>query len=298
MRRTLVLILLFAGSCLPLPAQQFIDFCNLHSGSGALAAHSVQTPLTILNDILDDVGLEPHDITLEPLDAKDNPLVKGNAYAEPCPGPPSCKCIFYDPGYLPISPSPSADNWSAYAVLAHETGHFIKADPFAHRFDIEAAADNWAGFALGKLHAPVEAVMAGIDHVANSENSENPEEDTDFYFGRSHRRMDALSGYTRALGRQGVQDQDQPKPCGYDFLQKKVEGGFAVSFAAPWLGLYLKTDSAAGTPLKPEIVASCGSKPPPDVPTDFNRDLRGSCLLSRQKAGTQLTWDLVGLCKQ
>jgi hypothetical protein len=297
MRRYLVFALLFAGFGLTLPAHsQMIDLCDLANGSGALGAHSVQTPLSILADVIGRAGFQLDDFTR--VQTKDE-RVRGNALTETC-REPACNCIFYDPAYLPTDPSATTEHWSANFVLAHEAGHIIKAMAFLPRKKREAAADDWAGWALAMQRPPIpiEAVMAGVDHVANSENSVNPEEDTDNYYGRSHRRMDALGGYNRALvENQSVKPEDAPQPCGWDGTKQSVADGFAVSFAAPLLGLYLKTDGAAGTPLKLEMVASCGSKTPPDVPTDFNRDLRGTCLLSSQKVGTQLTWDLVGLCK-
>ena len=141
--------------------------------------------------------------------------------------------------------------------------------------DKEAEADNWAGWALEQLNAPVDAVMRAADYIAGP-NSEN---DTNSYYGRCHRRLDALDGYNRAARQDGKPEYPHCLDC----------------FASLSEGLYLVREAPRG-PLDASRVANCGGAPAPGQPLDFAKHLRGGCLVSSMAAGTLLTWRNVGLC--
>ncbi len=165
MRQSLILALFFGIYFHALSAQT-IDLCYLAEGTGAYASHPVETPLSILDAVVVQAGWTLDQFELVP--TKD-PNVSGNALAEVC-REPLCNCIFYDPAFLSTSPSSSFASWTAYYVLAHEAGHIIMPETGQTRIKKEAAADDWAGWALERLHAPIDAVLAGVDHIAASED--------------------------------------------------------------------------------------------------------------------------------
>jgi hypothetical protein len=271
MWKLLVLAALLIVSPSSLPAQ-IVNLCHLAGESGAYGAHHVETPLAILGKVVVEAGWQLDEFQLVP--TKD-PQVSGNALAEVC-REPLCNCIFYDPAFLSTSPSASADSWVAYYVLAHEAGHIIKPATGKTRLQKEAAADDWAGWAMERINAPIDAVLKGVDFVATSEDQ------TTDYKGRCQRRMDALAGYNRALALDGKPQLQACNSCS------------VVSS----LVLYLTVDALKGAAIHAGMVANCGSAKTQDLPTDFNRDLRGACLLSDKKAGTVLTWDNVGVCSR
>jgi hypothetical protein len=117
--------------------------------------------------------------------------------------------------------------------------------------------------------------MRAADYIAGP-NSEN---DTNSYYGRCHRRMDALDGYNRAARQDGKPEYPHCLDC----------------FASLSEGLYLVREAPRG-PLDASRVANCGGAPAPGQPLDFAKHLRGGCLVSSMAAGTLLTWRNVGLC--
>lgn len=250
---------------------QNLDLCHLAEGTdSSLGVTGSVTPLSILGQVVVKAGWQLTDFTLVPV-----PNLNG-AYAQVCVGQPSCNCIFYDPKFISTNSASDADAYKAYFVLAHEAGHIIKPAKGKPKADREAAADDWAGWALEKINAPVEQVMAGVDMVADSEG------DSADYHGRCRRRMDALSGYNRGAIEDGKPQYQSCMDC-YPTLYR---------------GLYLAEDISKGAAISVNMVATCGSDTTFDQPREFNQDLRGSCAISDIKNGTQLTWYNVGLCSQ
>lgn len=259
----------------PLRAQSLCD--RIHSEEG-LSAREAVTPIAVLGKLVAKAGWKEADFRLIPIPGPGP--VQRNATSVVCETP-RCNCIFYDPTFIVTSPPVKADEWNAVFILAHEAAHHIRQHLLPGstqyslpRFDKEAEADHWAGWALEKLHAPVDAVLAAADYISSSEV------DTVNYYGRCHRRMDALSGYNEGAAEDGA-------PIAVPCLQ---------CYAAKSAGLYLRQDLPAG-PLTANAVARCGTGPVPDQPSDFTTHLRGGCLISPAKAGTLLTWSNTGLCR-
>jgi hypothetical protein len=244
-----------------------------------LTAREIRTPLAILDQVLQESGLDQSRFRLVAISGASP--VSNNAAAQVCTEP-RCNCIFYDPQFIGTAPQGRAEDWNSVFVLAHETGHHINQHLLrgSPAFDLprprkEAQADEWAGWALERLHAPVDAVMAAVDYIASSET------DTENYYGRCHRRMDALRGYNRGAAQDGKAQYQTCLSC-YPALSQ---------------GLYLTQNGRAGSTVTANMVAFCGSTPASDQPTDFAAHLRGACLVSTASRGTLLTWQNTGLCR-
>jgi len=268
------LLLLALPACLG--AQQ--DLCDKVPDDSMLTARDPVTPLSILTQVLQEVGLTLSSYRLIPVSGAGP--VQNNASAKVCTQP-ACNCIFYDPAFIGVSPASREQDWNAVFVLAHETAHHVlqhllQGSPAYNlpRRQKEAQADNWAGWALERLGASVDAVMAGADYIATSER------DTENYYGRCHRRMDALEGYNRGRRKDG----------------KPLYQACGECFPALSRGLYLVRDAGPGA-LRSEMVTYCGQVETPDLPARFDSDLRGGCLIQGTKAGALLTWHNVGLCR-
>ena len=257
------------------------SLCNLALQLGPLPARTTEaeSPLMILQKV---VNLTDYRVSSFKLIAvADDPRVRNNAKAQPCPMPKG-NYIFYDPAFISATPSSSKNGASAYYVLAHETGHFIK-DTFKPEIpwdEKEALADAWAGWAMEKLgFFTVWDVMVGVDYI--SEGAVDREIDTPYYHSRCHRRMDALEGFNKGAKGDEKLTYDSCLDC------------FPVSES----GLYLGADIPAGTPLNQTLVHRCGrGNTSTDLPTDFSLDVRGACAVTRLTKGTELTWYNIGLC--
>jgi hypothetical protein len=276
MRATRVLFLLVL-LCGCVSAQETgLDLCSLlDSGNGAVSATENFSPPAIVELLVSEAGLEAEDFHLVPYG---KPPVKGNAFAQYC-GKPRWNCIFYDPAFVPSGPSSSDDVWFARFVFAHEVGHHLKnhfLGPSKLRPDKEAEADEWAGWAMEKIGAPIEKVMAAIDRLQPSDIA------TDKYYGRCHRRMDALRGYNSAARGDG----------------KPVYASCMECYPASTAGLYLTRAARAGSPFSADLVQACGSGTAgADRPFSYKDHLAGGCLSADTPKGSLLTWDGIQLCK-
>lgn len=99
----------------------------------------------IVREILDVSGLVPNFLV--------TPANVPNAAAEVRGGE---RYIRYNPTFLTKTKASSRTNWAVYAVMAHEIGHHLQGHtlkPGGSRPPIELEADEWSGWALGKLGA-------------------------------------------------------------------------------------------------------------------------------------------------
>lgn len=272
--RAFVIVALLA--CCAHAQETDLKLCPLlDEGNGPAAATENFSPPVILELLAKKAGLKAEDFHLV---AWSLPPVQGNAYAQYC-AKQRWNCVFYDPAFVPSGPSSSDEAWFARFVFAHEVGHHMRNSflgPAKPRPDKEADADEWAGWAMARIGAPIEQVMAALDRLNPSDFA------TDKYYGRCHRRMDALRGYNNAARDDGKPTYESCMDC------------YPVSTA----GLYLARDVSAGTPFTADMAQSCGSgSAGPDRPLSFKDHLAGGCLATDSPRGSLLTWDSVRLCK-
>jgi hypothetical protein len=276
-RRTLLLLGMLAA-CSGLGRAQEVgdDLCSLiDDGNRPVAAKQDISPPAILSLLASKAGLKGDDFHLI---AWSQPPVKGNAFAQYC-AKQRWNSIFYDPSFVPTTTASSDDVWFARFVFAHEVGHHVKnhfRGPPKLRPDKEAEADEWAGWALEKIGAPVDALMAAVDRLQPSDIA------TDKYYSRCHRRTDALLGYNNAARDDGKLVYETCLEC----------------YPASAAGLYLTRDLAIGSRFSADSVRVCGSKGDgPDRPRNYLSGLEGGCLATNGRRGSLLTWDNVALCK-
>jgi hypothetical protein len=278
--RWLVLIFAMSLAATSATGQSYVYLCDKVVTVGALGAHAPESPLAILKDVVGKAGFRVSDFELV---ATNDPRVKGNALAEPCGQPPR-KYIFYDPAFISITPGSSDSGSNATYVLAHEAGHHIKNTFVPNMTDPEreALADEWAGWAMERLGYSVKSVMDGVDYI--TQGQPDREVDTEHYHSRCHRRMDALKGFDDAATDEGNPTFEACLECIPVATTSEME-------------LYATTDFSPGTRLQPRSVQLCGRGGlSSDRPTDFARDIKGSCAVSAVKKGEVVTWYNIGLC--
>lgn len=279
MVRTRVLVLVMGLAwCAPAAAQEAgTDFCGLlDMGNGPASAKDDLSPPAILSLLVSKAGLKADDFHLI---AWSLAPVKGNAYAQYC-AKQRWNSIFYDPAFVPTATAASDDDaWFARFVFAHEVGHHIKnhfLGPPKLRPDKEAEADEWAGWAMARIGAPIDRILAAIDRLQQADFA------TDKYYSRCHRRMDALKGFNAA-------SRDEGKPTYEACLE---------CYAASAPGLYLTRDVRARTPFTADLVRACGAaRAGTDRPLTYGKDLAGGCVSADTRGSTLVTWDNVTLCK-
>lgn len=255
--------------------QEGLDLCpKPEQLGGALGVAGSSFPPEIVGLIADKVGLSLTDFRLVP-----TPGLGENAYAQYC-AVLKWNAIFYDPAFIKSTPGASDSVWLAHFIFAHEVGHHIKnhfttkrSEP---RFDREAEADEWAGWVMYRIGAPIDKILAAIDKLNPSEAA------TVHYNGRCRRRMLVLRGYNRGARSEGKPTYDECLDC------------FAVSAR----GLVVKRSLQAGTRLDTEMLQSCGNQTSEsDLPLNFQDHVAGGCLIGRLDRGTLLKWEHFGLCE-
>ncbi|MGI1671373.1 MAG: hypothetical protein K6L74_13760 [Neptuniibacter sp.] len=157
----------------------------------------------IVRELLDISGLVPNFLV--------TPANVPNASAEVRGGE---RFIRYNPQFLAQAKVNSGTNWSVYAVMAHEIGHHLQGHtikPGGSRPPIELEADEWSGWALGKLGASL--------RQAKSIWSSNPNAPGSSTHPAARDRLSAIEkGWKRARqdktdpAPQPVKPVEQPKP--------------------------------------------------------------------------------------
>lgn len=191
----------FIGTMLMVAANGQVDLCDLpsqvrqdqYSGLGNRQALGVRGEIhapQVVRDLEEYAGLAPDTYNLFPTR---DPRVVSNAIAQKCGNE---RYIFYDDRYFSSIPgSGGRRNWTAYFIFAHETGHH-QLEHFgtrrSARLRMELEADEYAGFALGRMRVPMESLMAAIDFVQPTSQGSTE------YPGRCERRRAALEGFNRA----------------------------------------------------------------------------------------------------
>ena len=189
------------------------DLCPLVSQSGgplqvrpgALGTRSNITAPQVVRDLENYSGLPPNFFTIWPSrDAR----VQNNAAAQACFGQ---AYIFYDDRFFAQTPGQGTKDWIKYFIFAHEVGHH-QLNHFAGspkpRVQKELEADEWAGFALGRMGADLTDLTAAVDFIQPSEQPLGE------YPGRCQRREAVMKGYNRAAGQLGRPTGTFLPPCG------------------------------------------------------------------------------------
>ena len=138
-----------------------------------------------INRIIEQVGLQKN-FVLVPCDGIDNAVAADEG---------GIRYIYYDPQFMGDLNRGANSDWASWGALAHEIGHHLNGDPLREvssqqRREDELAADEFAGFILGKLNSGIEQAQSFINALRNVNSPSYPTKDE---------RITAITrGYNRA----------------------------------------------------------------------------------------------------
>jgi hypothetical protein len=203
-RTRLVVAIVFLGcisSVWSCPAAQGDDICSSLTkrktdplyghGFPALSARENLTPQEMVDGILTSSGLRRTSGTPEQITAiaTSDYEVHGNAEAKICDD--GKEYVFYDPDYFASLGRGYGTPWAQYFLMAHEIGHHLHnhvLNGVGDALELEANADRFAAFALARMGASQQDLIAAVDSIAD-------ENDLVHHPGRVKREAAVRDGY-------------------------------------------------------------------------------------------------------
>jgi hypothetical protein len=104
--------------------------------------------------------------------------------------------ILYNPEFISQINRMTRDKWATMALLAHEVGHHLNGHTIRNTGstpELELEADEFAGFVLYKLGAPLDKAQEVMKYIAKEQASAS-------HPGRNDRMLAIEKGWKRAAG--------------------------------------------------------------------------------------------------
>ena len=170
-----------------LPSGASTSTCEKNSPKPLIACYNEEIPAAeeLLKQIIDVTGLRQN---FELKQAKVKNIEPSISHRK--------RFILYNPDFINQINRLTRDKWATLALLAHEVGHHLNGHTIRNtgsRPDLELEADEFAGFVLYKLGAPLEKAQEVMKYIAKKETSSS-------HPGRQRRMLAIETGWNRASG--------------------------------------------------------------------------------------------------
>lgn len=142
------------------PSERFI--CNYYDAEEHSHFHSVSYGNTqfsssveaasMVRELIETTGLLPNFVVQEGPVPNASAMVRG-----------SDRFIVYNPSWMQQAEAAAGSRWAIYQVMAHEIGHHLQGhtiQPGGSRPPIELEADEFSGWVLGRLGAPLDETLS------------------------------------------------------------------------------------------------------------------------------------------
>ncbi len=142
--------------------------------------------------------------------------------------------ILYNPNYMNKINASTGSNWAAISIFAHEIGHHLNGhtlDNVGSRPQTELDADEFSGFVLHKMGAPLEdaqAVMALISSIKGS-HTHPPKKDRLAFIATGWNNAGPQTVINNTPERAIVKTDPDPKPYAPPAVTKPVASTYAAT---------------------------------------------------------------------